>query len=112
MPEAIIGPASAPAAILPPESTSARRRGRISRFTLLPPLLFSCGGFYTGRGGTHLRHPAPRLGSARALDDNGENPVDPGTAVEVNMRRLIWLVIAALAGFAGGCADNKYSPFS
>jgi len=32
--------------------------------------------------------------------------------VEANMRRLIWLAIAALAGFAGGCADNKYSPFS
>jgi hypothetical protein len=28
------------------------------------------------------------------------------------MRRLIWLAIAALAGFAGGCANNKYSPFS
>jgi hypothetical protein len=28
------------------------------------------------------------------------------------MRWLIWLAIAALAGFAGGCADNKYSPFS
>src|SRR5260370_24990596 len=58
----MIGAASAPPAIMPPESTSARRRGRISLFILLPPLFFSCGGFYTGRGGTHLRHPAPRLG--------------------------------------------------
>ena len=28
------------------------------------------------------------------------------------MRRLIWLALAAFAGFAGGCADHKYSPFS
>jgi hypothetical protein len=28
------------------------------------------------------------------------------------MRRLIWLALAVLAGFAGGCANNKYSPFS
>ena len=28
------------------------------------------------------------------------------------MRRLIWLVIAALAGFAAGCTNNKYTPFS
>jgi hypothetical protein len=27
------------------------------------------------------------------------------------MRWLIWLAIAALASFAGGCTDNKYSPF-
>jgi hypothetical protein len=28
------------------------------------------------------------------------------------MRRLIWLALAALAGLAGGCVDNKYAPFS
>jgi hypothetical protein len=27
------------------------------------------------------------------------------------MRRLIWLALAVFAGFAGGCDDNKYSPF-
>jgi hypothetical protein len=53
--------------------------------------------------------PSSRAG---ALDGSGENPADPGTAVEANMKRLMWLAIAALAGFAGGCADNKYSPFS
>ena len=28
------------------------------------------------------------------------------------MRWLGWLVIAALAGFTGGCSDDKYSPFT
>jgi hypothetical protein len=28
------------------------------------------------------------------------------------MRWLLCFVIAALAGFAGGCTDDKYSPFS
>jgi hypothetical protein len=47
-----------------------------------------------------------------ALDGSSENPADFGTAVEANMKWLIWLAIAALAGFAGGCDDTKYSPFS
>jgi hypothetical protein len=47
----------------------------------------------------------------QALDGNGENPVDLRMAVEANMRRLVWFVLAALAGVAGGCADNTYSPF-
>jgi len=48
----------------------------------------------------------------QALDGNGENPVDLRMAMEANMRRLVWFVLAALAGVAGGCADNTYSPFS
>ncbi len=28
------------------------------------------------------------------------------------MKRLVWLVLVALAGVAGGCSDNTYSPFS
>jgi hypothetical protein len=48
----------------------------------------------------------------RALDGNGENPVDLRTAVETTMRWLVCLVLAALAGVAGGCADNTYSPFA
>jgi hypothetical protein len=31
--------------------------------------------------------------------------------VEANMRPLVWLVLAALAGAAAGCADKTYSPF-
>ena len=45
------------------------------------------------------------------LDGNGGNPVDVPTMVEANMRRLAWLVLVALAGIAGGCADTTYSPF-
>jgi hypothetical protein len=46
------------------------------------------------------------------LDGNGGNPVDLPIMVEANMRRLAWLVLAVLAGIAGGCADTTYSPFS
>jgi hypothetical protein len=45
------------------------------------------------------------------LDGNGGNPVDLRAMVEANMKRLLWLVLAALAGIAGGCADTTYSPF-
>jgi hypothetical protein len=45
------------------------------------------------------------------LDGNVENPVELSTAVEANLRWLVWFVFAALAGIAGGCADTTYSPF-
>jgi hypothetical protein len=32
--------------------------------------------------------------------------------MEAEMRRLVWLAVAALVGVAGGCADDAYSPFS
>jgi hypothetical protein len=34
-----------------------------------------------------------------------------GTAVEANVKWRVWFVLAALAGFAGACADKTYSPF-
>ena len=45
------------------------------------------------------------------LDGSLENPVELPTAVEANVRWLVWFVLAALAGIAGGCADTTYSPF-
>jgi hypothetical protein len=47
----------------------------------------------------------------RTLDGNVENPIDLRSAVEVNVRWRVWLVLAALAGLAGACADKTYSPF-
>ena len=45
------------------------------------------------------------------LDGNGRNPVDLRSLVEADMRPLVLLVLAALAGVAAGCADKTYSPF-
>ena len=45
------------------------------------------------------------------LDGNGGNPVDLRPMVEANLRWLVWFVLVALAGIAGGCADTTYSPF-
>ena len=46
------------------------------------------------------------------LDGSLENPIDSYKAVEANLRWRVWIVLAAFAGVAGGCADTTYSPFS
>lgn len=48
----------------------------------------------------------------QALDGTGENPADLSRAVEADMRWLVWLAVAALTGLAGGCVDDKSSPFT
>jgi hypothetical protein len=46
------------------------------------------------------------------LDGSPEKPVDLYKAVEANLGWRVWIILAALAGVAGGCADTTYSPFT
>ena len=84
---------------MPPESASARRRGRIGLVILenASTLFFRCGGSYTGGSNTHVWNAVSQHPRDQMLDGNGRNPVDLRSLVEADMRP------ACIVGPCGAC---------